>query len=111
MAKLPSTIYKAIAKRQHDLYRSGASDGSIPIEDAWEEFQEAGYRISTANKWLLNWAVCRCLKFEGKSNDRIRLGDFHHLQPSDCLNNVWLPVKEVWVKHDENDRLASGGRL
>lgn len=105
MAKLPSTIYKEIMKKQRELYKSGATDGSISLLDAYAVFFDCGYKQSTANKWLLNWAICRCLMFEKKDGDyRLKLGDFTDRKPSDCLNNVWLPVKEVWITDDSGKR-------
>jgi len=111
MARLPSTIYKEIMKKQRELYKSGATDGSITLMDAYAVFFDCGYKQSTANKWLLNWAICRCLRFE-KDGDyyRLRLGDFTDLKPSECLNNVWLPVKEVWIT-DESGKRARGLRI
>lgn len=105
MAKLPSTIYKEIVRKQRELYNSGATDGSIALLTAYEIFFDAGYKQSTANKWLLNWAICRCCKFEkdGKYY-RLRLGDFTDKTPEECLNGVWLPVKDVWIMDDAGKR-------
>jgi len=101
MAKLPSTIYRKIQEEQRRQYMSGQSDGSISIGYAYEIFEECGYKRSTANKWLLNWAVCMLLKFEiGKEGEyRIRTGHFEGT-PRDmlCGGTVWLNVKEVKVR-------------
>ena len=112
MAKLPSTIFKEIQDRQRELYMSGESDGSIPLGEAWKPFQEAGYKISTANKWILNWATCRGVVLEKDKEGyiKLRLGDFRHLSPNECLNNVWLPVKES-LYLSESGKRAKGGRL
>ena len=105
MAKLPSTIYKEIAKKQHELYKSGATDGSIALLTAYEVFFDCGYKQSTANKWILNWAVCRCLMIEKKNgNYRLRLGDFTDKTPEECIGGAWLPVKEVWITDDTGKR-------
>ena len=104
MAKLPSTIYAKLEKNQRMLYQSGGPAG-LPIEDVYAVFDECGYRRSTANKWLLNWAVCRSCCFEKSGNNyRIRLGDYTDKTPEQCLNGVWLPVKEVWITNDEGKR-------
>ena len=102
MAKLPSTIYNEILRRQKELYKSGARNGTVSLEDAYTIFAAAGYKQSTANKWMLNWAVSRVLCFE-KEKDAyycIRLGQFLDKTSSECLDNgkVWLPVKEVKIK-------------
>ena len=80
---------------------SGETDGSISIFCAYQIFEECGYKRSTANKWLLNWAVCMLLKFEidKDGNYRIRTGQFEG-SPRDmlCGGTVWLPVKEVKVR-------------
>lgn len=108
MAKLPSTIYKEIATKQKELYDSGETDGSISLLTAYAVFFDCGYKQSTANKWLLNWAISRCLRFEKDGQYyRIRLGQFHDMKPSECLNGVWLPVKEIWVT-DENGKRTQG---
>ena len=109
MAKLPSTIYKEILRKQRELYKSGATDGSIALLTAYEVFFNAGYKQSTANKWLINWAVCRCCKFEkdGKYY-RLRLGDFTDKTPEECINGIWLPVKEVWITDEQTGKRARG---
>ena len=105
MARLPSTIYKEILRKQRELYKSGATDGSIALLTAYEVFFNAGYKQSTANKWLLNWAICRCCRFEKNGgNYRIRLGDFTDKTPEECINGVWLPVKEVWITNEDGKR-------
>lgn len=105
MAKLPSTIYKEIMKKQRELYKSGATDGSIALLTAYEVFFDCGYKQSTANKWILNWAVCRCLMIEKKNgNYRLRLGDFTDKTPEECIGGAWLPVKEVWITDDTGKR-------
>ena len=101
MAKLPSTIYKKIQDMQRELYATGLTDGSVALGDVYEIFEDCGYKRSTANKWLLNWAVCCRLRFEkGKKGEyRIRTGIFEG-NPSDMLlgGTVWLPTKEVQFK-------------
>ena len=97
MANLPSTIYKKIQDVQRELYQSGMTNGSVALGDVYEIFEECGYKRSTANKWLLNWAVCMRLKFEQDKNGyRVRTGIFDG-KPSDMLlgGKVWLPTKEV----------------
>ena len=99
MAKLPSTIYATLEKNQRMLYQSGGPAG-LPIEDVYAVFDECGYRRSTANKWLLNWAVCRRVKFlNGAAGYELQFGFFDG-KPSEMLLNgkVWLPVKEVKFK-------------
>ena len=103
MAKLPSTIYEQILKRQKELYKEGTRNGTISLEEAQSIFAAAGYKVSTANKWLLNWAVSRVLFFEKDISTGlycIRLGQFFDKTPSECLDNgrVWLPVKEVKIQ-------------
>ena len=102
MAKLPSTIYKEIKERQRKLYKDGTRNGNISLADCYAIFAAAGYKESTANKWLLNWGVSRILKFEMQQSGfyAVRLGDFFDLSPSECLDNgrVWLPVKECKIK-------------
>lgn len=112
MAKLPSTIYKEIENRQRELYLSGETNGSVPLGDAWDIFQAAGYKISTGNKWILNWAICRCVKLEKDKEGfiHIRLGDFRHLSPNECNPGIWLPVKETMYLNESGKR-ARGGRL
>ena len=112
MAKLPSTIFKEIQDRQRELYMSGETNGSIPLGEAWKPFQAAGYKISTANKWILNWATCRCVKLEKDKDGYISLtlGDFRHLTPMECVGGVWLPVKETMYL-SESGKTARGGRL
>lgn len=108
MAKLPSTIYHEILRKQNQYYKDGTRNGSISIEEAQAIFAAAGYKTSTANKWLLNWAVSRVLRFEKeKEYYCIRLGEFYDLTPSECLDHgkVWLPVKEVKIKI-RNDQKA-----
>ena len=103
IAKLPKTIYHEIQLLQEKLYRKGITDGFVPLGDVYEIFEAAGYRRSTANKWLLNWAVSHRLKFEKAPQDSmddyvIRTGEFYDLKPSELLDGgkVWLPVKEVY---------------
>jgi len=101
LAKLPSTIYTKIQDLQRELYASGLTNGSVALGDVYEIFEDCGYKRSTANKWLLNWAICCRLKFE-KDKDgyyRIRTGIFEG-SPSDmlCGGEVWLPTKEVKFK-------------
>lgn len=106
MAKLPSTIYAKLQATQKELWRSGLTNGTMSLADVYSEFMDAGYRISTANKWLLNWAVSMRVKFEydtGSKNYRVRFGDWRgeDLGPKDMLDGgkVWLPCKEVWIKN------------
>lgn len=103
MAKLPSTIYKQIKDRQRKLSKDGIRNGTISLADCHAIFAAAGYKESTANKWLLNWAVSRVLMFEKDIKTGfycVRLGEFYDKTPSECLDNgkVWLPVKEVKIK-------------
>lgn len=105
MAKLPSTIYAKLYEIQREQYRHGLTNGTVSLGTVYSEFMDAGYRQSTANKWLLNWAVSLRLKFEFDSaskNYRVRLGDWRdeNLGPKDMLDGgkVWLPCKEVWIK-------------
>lgn len=102
MAKLPSTIYNEILRRQKELYKTGERNGSVSIDDAYTIFAAAGYKQSTANKWMLNWAVSRVLCFEKEKDGYycIRLGQFLDKSPTECLDNgkVWLPVKEVKIQ-------------
>ena len=102
MAKLPSTIYKQIYDRQRKLYKDGMRNGTISLADCHAIFAAAGYKESTANKWLLNWAVSRVLMFEKEKGGYycVRLGEFYDKSPSDCLDHgkVWLPVKECKIK-------------
>ena len=103
LAKLPSTIYKQIKDRQRKLYKDGTRNGTISLADCHAIFAAAGYKESTANKWLLNWAVSRVLMFEKDIKTGfycVRLGEFYDKTPSECLDNgkVWLPVKEVKIK-------------
>ena len=103
MAKLPSTIYAQILKKQKELFKDGTRNGTISLEEAQAIFAAAGYKVSTANKWLLNWAVSRILCFEKDIATGlycIRLGQFFEKTPSECLDNgkVWLPVKEVKIQ-------------
>lgn len=106
MAKLPSTIYAIIEKKQRKLYKDGLTDGSLALGDVYAVFGECGYKQSTANKWLLNWAVSHRCKFEKDKggNYRVRLGEFYELSPNDLLDGgkVWLPCKEVWVKNGKD---------
>ena len=103
MAKLPSTIYKQIYDRQRKLWKDGTRNGTISLADCHAIFAAAGYKESTANKWLLNWAVSRVLCFEKDIKTGlycVRLGEFLDKTPSECLDNgrVWLPVKECKIK-------------
>ena len=103
MAKLPSTIYKQIQDRQRKLWKDGTRNGTISLADCHAIFAAAGYKESTANKWLLNWAVSRVLCFEKDIKTGlycVRLGEFLDKTPSECLDNgrVWLPVKECKIK-------------
>ena len=100
MAKLPSTLYKQILDLQKELYEQGLTNGSLCLGDVYAIFYDAGYKRTTANKWLLNWAVTRQLMFEkdGKEGEyRVRLGDYRDKSLDYCTDNqrVWLPVKEV----------------
>ena len=108
MARLPSTIYRKIQEEQRKQFMSGQSDGSISIGYAYEIFDECGYKRSTANKWMLNWAVCMQLKFElGHDGEyRIRTGHFDGT-PRDMMlgGTLWLPVKEVKVRDSTAARL------
>ena len=91
MAKLPATIYKEIEMLQRELSKDG-----VTLDDAYHYFDRAGYRRSTANKWLLNWAVCKMLMFSKDERGTImKLGYFPDKTDTECLNSVWLPVKEV----------------
>ena len=106
MAKLPITIYKEILAKQKELFESGERDGTIPIDLAYYYFDMAGYRRSTANKWLLNWGTCKALKFDTDKQGRtIRLGEFYDCTPEECLNGVWLNVKEVILPNMERCKL------
>ena len=109
MAKLPSTIYSEILKRQKELFKNGTRNGSISIEEAQAIFAAAGYKTTTANKWLLNWAVARVLCFEKDIREGcycIRLGQFQDKTVFECTGNgkVWLPVKEVRIKIRDDQR-------
>ena len=110
MAKLPSTIYTNLQRLQKEQFRNGQSNGTLSLGMVYSEFMDAGYRQSTANKWLLNWAVSLRLKFEydqASKNYRVRFGDwrFEDLGPKDMLDGgkVWLPCKEVWIKDKRGD--------
>lgn len=106
MAKLPSTIYKKLMELQHTLYQGGYTNGSLSLADVYNVFEECGYKQSTANKWLLNWAVSRVLRFEPADGwYRVRLGDFCDSSVRDLMDGgkVWLPCKESWVKYS-NDK-------
>lgn len=99
MAKLPATIYNEILKKQRMLSDSGERNGTITLDEVYYHFDRAGYRRSTANKWLLNWAVCKMLMFDkDKSGTIVKLGYFPDMSDKECLNGVWLPVKEVKIK-------------
>lgn len=99
MAKLPSTIYAILEKKQRELYKSGGPAG-LPIEEAYTVFEECGYKRSTANKWILNWAICRRLKFGEDDHGYLLSFGIFDGKPSEMLLNgkVWLPVKEVKFK-------------
>ncbi len=99
MARLPSTIYAILEKKQRTLYQEGGPAG-LPIEDAYAVFEECGYKRSTANKWLLNWAVCRRLKITQDQYGYLLSFGFFEGKPSEMLmdGRVWLPVKEVKFK-------------
>ena len=91
LAKLPATIYKEIENLQRELSKNG-----VALDEAYYYFDRAGYRRTTANKWLLNWAVCKILMFDKDDRGTIlKLGYFPHKTDTECLNGVWLPVKEV----------------
>lgn len=99
MAKLPSTIYAILEKKQRELYLKGGPAG-LPLSEVQEVFAECGYKTSTANKWLLNWAVCRRVKFaQDQYGYLVSFGIFDG-KPSEMLMNgkVWLPTKEVKFK-------------
>lgn len=108
MAKLPSTIYTILEKKQRQLYKSGDA-GNLPLGDVYSVFAECGYKQSTANKWLLNWAVSMRLCFEIQKDGKykVRLGDWRDtdMSPNDMLDGgrVWLPCKEVWIS-DKGER-------
>lgn len=103
MAKLPSTIYERLRKEQRTLFDKGL-DNSLSLPEIYAVFTECGYKISTANKWLLNWAVSLRAKFEidKKGYYRVRFGFFEG-SPQDmlCGGKVWLPVKEVAITKDD----------
>lgn len=98
MAKLPATIYRILENKQ-----SYIGEKDLTMIETYNVFEEAGYKKSTANKWLLNWAVSGKLKFipdrEQPYGYRISLGDFSGVPVKDLLDNnrVWLPVKEVSI--------------
>ena len=106
MAKLPSTIYTKLEKKQRTLYNEGYAP-SLAMGDIYEVFLDCGYKVSTANKWLLNWAVSMRAKFEIDKDGhyRVRFGFFEG-SPNDmlCGGKVWLPVKEVALKNDLGNR-------
>lgn len=116
MAKLPSTIYKQIQERQRKLWKDGTRNGTISLADCHAIFAAAGYKESTANKWLLNWAVSRVLCFEKDIKTGlycVRLGEFLDKTPSECLDNgrVWLPVKECKIKVETDGYNAGAARM
>ena len=106
MAKLPSTIYAKLEKQQRTLFNEGYAP-SLAMGDIYAIFSDCGYKITTANKWLLNWAVCMRAKFEIDKDGhyRVRFGFFEG-SPQDmlCGGRVWLPVKEVALKNDVGNR-------
>lgn len=104
MARLPCNIYEDLRAKQRENYKLGL-DNTLTLGEIYEVFRKAGYKQSTANKWLLNWAICLCVKFEdpkGNKDYRVRFGDFRDMgyTPNDmlCGGTVWLPCKEVWIK-------------
>lgn len=97
MAKLPITIYKMLKAKQ-DLYEKEELD----LIEVYQTFESCGYKVTTANKWLLNWGIVGSLKFIPIKDDknigyRIKLGDFSELTRAERMDNnrVWLPVKET----------------
>lgn len=100
MAKLPITIYKQLVEQQK-------STSDLSLEEIYTTFGMCGYKVSTANKWLLNWASVGMLKFN-KTNDgnprgfTVTLGNFTSMSAYErmCKNTVWLPVKEVQCLRD-----------
>jgi len=104
MARLPSSIYNDLKAKQHKNYEQGL-DNTLTLGEVYEIMcDQNGYKKSTANKWLLNWAICLSVKFEdpkGDKNYRVRFGDFRDMgySPNDmlCGGTVWLPCKEVWI--------------
>lgn len=103
MAKLPNTIYKKLEELQHTLYKAGYTNGSLSLADVYDIFEECGYGPAAANKWLLNWAVSRRLRFEkDKDYYRVRLGEFFDSSVRDLMDGgrVWLPCKDSWIKKD-----------
>lgn len=76
---------------------------------------DAGYKKTTANKWLLNWAVSKCLRFEKDHSDsvddyRIRLGFWPDCKPTELLDGgkVWLPVKEIYINNGGKKGYSQG---
>lgn len=95
MAKLPITIYKELMKQQQTM-------DSLSLDEVYTTFGMCGYKVSTANKWLLNWASVGMLKFNRTTDNNpkgftVTLGDFSDMSSYErlCKNTVWLPVKEV----------------
>lgn len=106
MAKLPSTIYGKLEKLQRTRFDEGYAP-SLAMGDIYAVFTDCGYKISTANKWLLNWAVSKRAKFEidKEGNYRVRFGFFEgSTNDMLCGGRVWLNVKEVALKNDRGNR-------
>ena len=103
MAKLPSTIYAMLEKKEREQYRIGGPAG-LQIEDIYDVFEECGYKRSTANKWLLNWAISGVAMFDYRNKDSntyvIRFGDFRstNLQERTMNGKLWLPLNTVKVR-------------
>ena len=102
MAKLPSTIYRKLEQEQRTLFAQGGP-ASLSMGDIYAVFMDAGYKISTANKWLKNWAVSMraCFEYDRDGQYRVRFGFFDG-SPKDmlCGGHVWLNVKEVKLTND-----------